>query len=52
MDFVKPSGDELIITKNVNPAFIGTNLERVLLENLEFVGYVWNDDRPLCVDFV
>jgi nicotinamidase-related amidase len=38
MDFVKASGDELIITKNVNSAFIGTNLERVYMKIL---GICW-----------
>ena len=45
-DFVKPINDEIILTKKVNSAFIGTNLEDILIKNktntLVFVGMTTN----------
>lgn len=45
-DFVKPINDEIVITKKVNSAFIGTNLEEILIKNkintLVFVGMTTN----------
>ena len=32
-DFVKPLNDEIVLTKKVNSAFIGTNLEEILIDN-------------------
>ena len=45
-DFVKPTTHEIVITKKVNSAFIGTNLENILIKNkintLVFVGMTTN----------
>ena len=45
-DFVKPTTHETVITKKVNSAFIGTNLENILIKNkintLVFVGMTTN----------
>ncbi len=45
-DFVKPTAHEIVITKKVNSAFIGTNLENILIKNkintLVFVGMTTN----------
>jgi nicotinamidase-related amidase len=32
-DYVKPLNDEIVLTKKVNSAFIGTNLEEILIDN-------------------
>ena len=32
-DYVKPLKNEIVLTKNVNSAFIGTDLEKILYEN-------------------
>ena len=32
-DYVKPLNDEIVLTKKVNSAFIGTNLEKILIDN-------------------
>lgn len=45
-DFVKPTTHEIVITKKVNSAFIGTNLKNILIKNkintLVFVGMTTN----------
>ena len=45
-DFVKPTTHEIVVTKKVNSAFIGTNLENILIKNkintLVFVGMTTN----------
>lgn len=49
VDFSEPTSSEIVIEKNVNSAFIGTNLEKILrdvgIDNLVFVGMT----TPHCV---
>ena len=46
-DYVKPLKNEIVLTKNVNSAFIGTDLEKILSESsltlgeLEFLARSW-----------